>query len=43
MFEKEDCQVLQTLTDNGIITPEDHKDPVRVLVAIQTTIKEQHF
>ena len=42
--EEEDCQALKNLTDNGIITPEGPKVPIRVLDAIQTTIKEEeHF
>ena len=44
MFEGEDCQTLQTLSDNGTLTSEDQKAPIRVLDAIQTTIKEEeHF
>ena len=44
MFEGEDWQMLQTLLDNEIITPEHQKTPRQVLDAIATTIKsEDHF
>ena len=44
MFKRGNCQALQILIDNDTITPEDQKVPIRVLDAIQTTIKEEeHF
>ena len=40
----EDFQALHTPTGNGTITPDDQKDPLRVLDAIQTKMKEEeHF
>ena len=44
MIEGEDCQPQQTLINNGTITAEDQKVPIRVFDAIQTTNKEEeHF
>ena len=44
MFKGEDRQALQTLTDDGTMTPEDMKTPKAALDAIATTIKlEEHF
>ena len=44
MFEGEDRQVLQTLIDNGTMTPEHMKTPNAALDVIATTIKsEEHF
>ena len=41
MFKGEDHQALQNLTENGNIIPNDQKTPIKVLDAIQTTIKEE--
>ena len=44
MFEGEDREALQTLTDNGTITEENIKTPCATLDSISTTIKAQeHF
>ena len=44
MFEGEDREALQTLTDNGTITEENMKTPHNTLDAINTTIKaKEHF
>ena len=44
MFEGEDCQVLQTLTDSNTVTPEAQRTPALALRAIQSVIKEDvHF
>ena len=40
MFDREDCQALKTLINNSIITPKDHKTPIKVLDTIQTKMKE---
>ena len=44
MFSGEDRQTLQTLIDNGTITPAAQRTPIQALKAIQTTIKaEDHY
>ena len=44
MFEGEDRKALQTLTDNGTMTPEHMETPKAALDVIATTIKsEEHF
>ena len=44
MFTGEDHQALQTLINNGTITPEDQKVCIRVVDAIQRTITvKEHF
>ena len=44
MFQGEDRQALQTLTNNNTITPEDQLTPTCALKAIQSCIKEEeHF
>ena len=44
MFEGDDCQVLQTLTDNQSILPDSLWTPALALKAIQSIIKEDvHF
>ena len=44
MFEGEDRKVLQTLIDNGVMTPKHMRTPRAPLDAIVTTIKlEEHF
>ena len=44
MFKGEDCQALQTLTDNNTVTPEAQQTPMQALKAIQSIIKEDvHF
>ena len=44
MFEGEDRQALQTLIDNGTVTPKHMKTPKAILDAVATTIKsEEHF
>ena len=44
MFEGEDRKALQTIIDNGVMTPEHMKTSRATLDAIATTIKsEEHF
>ena len=44
IYERTDCQAQQMIIDNGTITPEDQKVPIRLVDGIQTTIKEkEHF
>ena len=44
MFEGEDRQTVQSLTNNGTITPEHQKMPCNSFDAISTTIKaKEHF
>ena len=44
MFQGDDRQILQDLTDNNIINPEDQLTPTSTLKAIQSTLKEdEHF
>ena len=43
MFEGEDHQAPQTLTDNGTITTEDPETPITVLDTIKSIKEEEHF
>ena len=44
MFEGDDCQALQTLTDNQTISPDAQQTPAPALKVIQSVIKEDvHF
>ena len=44
MFQGDDLQALQTLTDNNTVTPEAQETPAQALKAIQSIIKEDvHF
>ena len=43
MFEGEDCHTLQTLVDNGTISPGAQYTTIQVQNVIQTTIKGEQF